>query len=68
VGRDGIRFAPVPDFGIERIKGADTVWRRGDGACGSFVLSETAQARVAEMYAEMGALERVVQVELVAVA
>jgi lyso-ornithine lipid O-acyltransferase len=33
-----------------------------------FVLSETAQARVAEMYAEMGALERVVEVELVAVA
>jgi 1-acyl-sn-glycerol-3-phosphate acyltransferase len=32
-----------------------------------FVLSETAQARVAEMYAEMGALERVVEVELVAV-
>jgi 1-acyl-sn-glycerol-3-phosphate acyltransferase len=33
-----------------------------------FLLSETAQARVAEMYEEMGGLERVVEVELVAVA
>jgi lyso-ornithine lipid O-acyltransferase len=33
-----------------------------------FVLSETAQARVLEMYEEMGRLERVVEVELVAVA
>jgi lyso-ornithine lipid O-acyltransferase len=33
-----------------------------------FVLSETAQARVSEMYAEMGEVERVTEVELVAVA
>ena len=33
-----------------------------------FVLSETAQANVEEMYAEMGGVERVTEVELVAVA
>jgi hypothetical protein len=33
-----------------------------------FVLSETAQARVAAMYAEMGEVEWVVEAELVAVA
>jgi 1-acyl-sn-glycerol-3-phosphate acyltransferase len=33
-----------------------------------FVLSETAQARVAGMYAELGGVERVVEVEFVAVA
>jgi 1-acyl-sn-glycerol-3-phosphate acyltransferase len=47
-----------------QIRFGDEVMERAD----RFLLSETAQARVAEMYEEMGGLERVVEVELVAVA
>jgi 1-acyl-sn-glycerol-3-phosphate acyltransferase len=45
-----------------QIRFGEEVMERAD----RFVLSETAQARVAEMYEEMGGLERVVEVELVA--
>ena len=47
-----------------KVRFGDEVLERAD----RFVLSETAQARVAEMYAGLGGVERVVEVELVAVA
>jgi lyso-ornithine lipid O-acyltransferase len=47
-----------------RIRFGEEIARRAD----RFVLSETAQARVAEMYEELGGIERVVEEELVEVA
>jgi 1-acyl-sn-glycerol-3-phosphate acyltransferase len=47
-----------------KVRFGDEVLERAD----RFVLSETSQAQVAEMYAEIGGVERVVEVELVAVA
>ena len=58
-------------FGLLGLRGLKAQMRFGEEVverADRFVLSETAQARVAEMYEELGEFERVVEVELVAVA
>jgi lyso-ornithine lipid O-acyltransferase len=58
-------------FGVLGLRGLSAQMRFGEEVverADRFVLSETAQARVAEMYEELGEFERVVEVELVAVA